>query len=361
MSGLEGLSLACNVMQLIDFIQQIVSMCRSIYESGKFESELETQGSSLQDASSEVVALLRSKKIAASKTTGAERRLLDLAPKCIQHAKDLQEEIAYLTPRQPGKMQALVATSKAVWRKRRLERLKANLADGRKLMETLILVRIFARVEKMCEDDPTPLGHMDQRLTSFISKYSEDHIALRKLMRDESEDIRGHVTVEASRTRDLVSLNVTARLKASERSIKQMVSTSSATLHENLIREMETIIIAAGNEQDHQGLLESLKYTDLNERKSSVRTAHSQTFEWIFKDNPRRLDQYSVAESHSDVIRIADVDHNVRDNVKENGSDEATVVGSEDGSQSDVEGKDRTSEASSPDCVQAPLWDNFVE
>lgn len=98
MSGLEGLSLACNVMQLIDFGQQTVSMCRSIYDSGKFEPELETQASSLQDASSGVVTLLRSKKVATAKTIGAERRLLDLAPKCIQHEKDLQEEIAYLTP-----------------------------------------------------------------------------------------------------------------------------------------------------------------------------------------------------------------------------------------------------------------------
>lgn len=75
-------------------------------------------------------------------------------------------------------MQALVATSKAVWRKRRLERLKANLADGQKLMETLILARIFARVEKMCENDPSSLARMEQRLTPFISRYSEDHAAL---------------------------------------------------------------------------------------------------------------------------------------------------------------------------------------
>ncbi|KAJ3959044.1 hypothetical protein N0V92_004376 [Colletotrichum tropicale] len=305
MSGLEGLSLACNIMQLIDFSQQTISMCRSIYESGKFEPGLETQAISLQDASSEVMTLLRSKKVATANTTGAERRLLDLAPKCIQHAKDLQEEIAYLTPRQPGKIQALVATSKAVWRKRRLERLKANLADGQKLMETLILVRIFARVEKMCEDDPNFLGHMDQRLTAFMSRYSEDQIALRKIVRDESEDIRGHVTDEASRTRDSVSLHVTARLNASEGSIKQMVSTSNATIQDNL----------------------SLKYTDMNERKNSVRTAHSHTFEWILKDNPRRIDEYSAAGSQPDVVEIADVDQNVRDNVKENASDEATIMG----------------------------------
>ncbi|KAF3808330.1 hypothetical protein GCG54_00006952 [Colletotrichum gloeosporioides] len=361
MSGLEGLSLACNVMQLIDFSQQTVSMCRTIYESGKFEPGLEAQASSLQDASSEVMTLLRSKKVATAKTTGAERRLLDLAPKCIQHAKDLQEEIAYLTPRQPGRMQALIATSKAVWRKRRLERLKANLADGQKLMETLILVRIFARVEKMCEDDPTSLARIDQRLTAFISRYSEDHAALRRIVRDESEDIRGHVTGEASKIRDSVSLHVTASLNVSERSIKQMVSTSSVTIQDNLVRELETINIAASSERDYQHLLESLKYTDMNERKNSVRTAHSQTFEWIFKDNPRRIDKYSVAGNQSDVIEIAGVDFNVKDNVEENGSNEATNVASENGTQSDVEGRDRSSEASSHDCTQAPLWDNFVE
>ncbi|KAF4878087.1 hypothetical protein CGCSCA1_v002902 [Colletotrichum siamense] len=362
MSGLEGLSLACNVMQLIDYSQQTVSMCRSIYESGKFEPGLEAQASSLQDASSEVVTLLRSKKVAAAKTKGAERRLLDLAPKCIQYAKDLQEEIAYLTPRQPGKIQALVATSKAVWRKRRLERLKANLADGQKLMETLILVRIFARVDRMCEDDPSSLARMDQRLTAFISRYSEDHAALRRILRDESEDIRGHIAEEASKTRDRVSQQVTASLNASERSIKQIVSKSSTAIHDNLIRELETINIAASSERDYQRLLESLKYTDMNERKNSIRTAHSQTFEWIFKDNPRRIDKYSVAGSQSDLIEVAGVDHNVKDNVEENGGgDEATNMGPEDGSQSSVEGRDRSSEASSNDSTQAPLWDSFVE
>ncbi|KAF5498000.1 hypothetical protein CGCS363_v008430 [Colletotrichum siamense] len=361
MSGLEGLSLACNVMQLMDFSQQTVSMCRSIYESGKFEPGLEAQASSLQDASSEVMTLLRSKRVATAKTTGAERRLLDLAPKCIQHAKDLQEEIAYLTPRQPGRMQALVATSKAVWRKRRLERLKANLADGQKLMETLILVRIFARVERMCETDPTSLARIDQRLTAFISRYSEDHSALRRVVRDESEDVRGHVTVEASKTRDSVSLHVTARLNATERSIKQMVSTSNAIIQDNLVRELETINVAASSEQDYHRLLQSLKYTDMNERKNSVRTAHSKTFEWILKDNYRRIDKYTIAGSQSDVVEIADVDQNIRDNVEDNGSDEATIVGSENGSQSDIEGKDRGSETSFNDCTQVPLWDNFVE
>ncbi|KAF4816663.1 hypothetical protein CGCSCA5_v006360 [Colletotrichum siamense] len=361
MSGLEGLSLACNVMQLIDFSQQTVSMCRSIYESGKFEPGLETQASSLQDASSEVMTLLQSKTVAASKTTGAERRLLDLATKCIQNAKDLQEEITYLTPHQPGKMQALVATSKAVWRKRRLERIKANLADGQKLMETLILVRIFTRVERMCEDDPTFLGHIDQRLTAFISRYSEDHAALRRIVRDESEDVRGHVTVEASKTRDYVSIHVTARLNATERSIKQMLSTSNATIQDNLVRELETINVAASSDQDHHRLLQSLKYTDMNERKNSVRTAHSKTFEWILKDNPRQIDKYSIAGGQSEVVEIADVDQNIRDNVEDNGSDEATVMGSGNGSQSDVEGKDRGSKTSFHDCTQVPLWDNFVE
>lgn len=336
-------------------------MCRSIYESGKFEPGLETQAISLQDASSEVMTLLRSKKVATANTTGAERRLLDLAPKCIQHAKDLQEEIAYLTPHQPGKMRALVATSKAVWRKRRLERLKANLADGQKLMETLILTRILARVEKMCEDDPSTLARTDQRLAALISRHPENHAALQRIVRDESEDVRDHVTLEASKTRDSVSLHVTARLNASERSIKQMVSTSTATIQDNVVRQLETINIAASSEQHHHRLLQSLKYTDMNERKNITRTAHSKTFEWILKDNPRRIDKYSIAGSQSDVVEIADVDQNVRVNGEENGSDEATIVGSENGPKSDVQGKDRSNEASSHDCTQVPLWDNFVK
>ncbi|KAK2063600.1 hypothetical protein LY76DRAFT_632566 [Colletotrichum caudatum] len=111
-----------------------------------------------------------------------EKRLLDLAAKCVKHAKDLEEEMGYLSPSQPGKLCALTTTPKVVWRKRRLDRLKGNLADAQKLMDTYILERLFSKAEGSFENNEKAFADLSQDLKAFVAQHSRSESALSKLV-----------------------------------------------------------------------------------------------------------------------------------------------------------------------------------
>ncbi|KAL0933333.1 uncharacterized protein CTRU02_212296 [Colletotrichum truncatum] len=329
MSGLEGiagLGLACNIMQLISFSHETVVICRRIHENGTPEPDLAEQAKSLKDLSDDLERSLKG-KASASSGAPADKRVLDLARKCIRHAKDLNEEIVYLTPSHPGKVAALVATPKAIWRKRRLERLKTNLADAQKLIETSILVRLFGKIDDSFEKNEKAFNGMSQQLKDFIHTYSQNSNLISKLVRDESKATRDHVTIATTQTRKEINSQITKELKSQEESINHTISISGAETQQALSHQMAISDAAIARERARQRLLASLKYARMNERKNDLKPAHLGTCQWIFGNSRCRDD------SASDWVTE---DESTSEYTNEN-SDEISETGKEDEKDSDIE------------------------
>ncbi|PVH93021.1 hypothetical protein DM02DRAFT_697748 [Periconia macrospinosa] len=268
MSGLEpvaALSFACNILQIIGVGIETVRVARQVYQDGALDSVLTDNATLLRNLSDRV----RSVNVVnpGTKLKAQDKQLLELAEKCRDASRDLQEEVNFLNG-QPTKAK-LVATlktaAKTTWRKRRLDRLDQRLKDTERLLQTGLLSRIYER----CVAIDDSLSSLDITLRDFIKDY-------RKEKHNATDLIKKHVSTESKRSESAVKSHVTQVVSQTENSIKQYI----ATAHKSAIEQENTEKIMAMRER----LLNSLKFDRMNERKNQIASSHPDTCTWLLQD-----------------------------------------------------------------------------
>ncbi|KAF4825901.1 hypothetical protein CGCSCA5_v000377 [Colletotrichum siamense] len=147
MSGVEAISMACNVMTIISFSLETIKLYRNIHEAGTPDPELAKNAEHIRKASSKVKRLLRKQQqldpAQRAMTTDEEKRLRDIASECLQYSKAIQQEIASTSPTKPGILRALKSTMKTMWRKPYRDQLKGHLQASQSTMNTAVNVQIL--------------------------------------------------------------------------------------------------------------------------------------------------------------------------------------------------------------------------
>lgn len=141
MSGLETLGLVCNVLQVISFARETISLCVAIYDGKNPDDHLKENAEQASALSADVEKYYASAK---TSPTPHEKRLAEVAHKCNIAARALEEEVLFLTGSQAkGNLAATIKTPvKTNWRKKRLRRLELSLQSCRDTMESHILVHM---------------------------------------------------------------------------------------------------------------------------------------------------------------------------------------------------------------------------
>lgn len=158
MSGLEptaALGLACNILQAIGVGRETVRIARQVYQDGALDPALADKAAALDDLSGRIRDATTTLTIttatpttagarAPSKPTARDKQLLDLAEKCLGAARDLREEVNFLSgsPSRSKLAATLKIAAKTTWRKRRLDNLERKLGDAEGLLRTGLLTRI---------------------------------------------------------------------------------------------------------------------------------------------------------------------------------------------------------------------------
>lgn len=142
MSGLEGLGIACNILQIISYTAETARLCHSVYEGGSPGGEMLPNATALQALTTTIDPEGPDQK---KPRTASEQSLIEVSRKCKVAAKAVIEEVNFLTK---GHMQGNLATTlkvaaKTNWRKRRLKRLDEDLKRHQDLLETHMLVRVW--------------------------------------------------------------------------------------------------------------------------------------------------------------------------------------------------------------------------
>ncbi|KAF6841830.1 hypothetical protein CMUS01_03433 [Colletotrichum musicola] len=146
MSGLEALSVACNVMAVIDFGLKTVELCRRIYETGQPDPELAASAARLGENSRNVNSLVSAK--APHGGTAAELHLQEVVVDCLACAKEVEDEVARISPRQHGPF------AKA------------------KTMDTSLGVQILEQVMDSGQLNVTTLESLRQEQKHFVTKHA---------------------------------------------------------------------------------------------------------------------------------------------------------------------------------------------
>ncbi|RTE71745.1 hypothetical protein BHE90_013849 [Fusarium euwallaceae] len=233
MSGFEALGLACCVFQTISFTRETASVCKAIYQGQKTpDSMLEENAAAMIQAADEVKASCR------VISTPEEKCLANIAGKCAETAKRLEEEVQKIT-------------------KLHKEELDGTLDRYRGTMQNLLINQICNRSKALELQQRQDHDKLDQKLQSFIANIAAGRTNMEDLLRTEGNLTREHITAEATRAVKSVEAHVTKETQ--ERELK------------------------AATENQRERLLGSLRFQEMNQRRNATTDPENATFERIFR------------------------------------------------------------------------------
>lgn len=150
MSGLEpiaALGLACSILQVVELGIKTVSAARRVYKDGELDPALKHNGTVLEDLSDQILSTTTAATVAGSgqaKPKPQDQQIFNLATKSQRAARDLVEEVNFLSGHSTkGKLVAtLKVVAKTAWRKKRLDKLEANLKEAERLLQMGLLTKL---------------------------------------------------------------------------------------------------------------------------------------------------------------------------------------------------------------------------
>ncbi|KAM6529814.1 hypothetical protein FALCPG4_007940 [Fusarium falciforme] len=276
MEPLAALGLACNIMQLISFGGEAISLCRKVYKTGEIDP-------SLKDYS------IQTAKICESLNDNLTQRQLNLGPDaltlqqkaimCKAAADKLNRELELLTPTggASGWRRGLTAPVKAIRHKHHLNELEKDLNNLKSSLDTQLLVGIFDLV------DPSQLKteiliESKGLLSTTLQRVASGQQALSQQILKALEGVQDRFNSEYLRN---------------QRMIEQQIAATTRDLQDERTRVQQE---KRGNEQrrycDH--LLKSLHFYARTERVNTIRQEYSDTCRWIFRPST----EYGLASDH---------------------------------------------------------------
>ncbi|KAF3009659.1 hypothetical protein E8E13_007930 [Curvularia kusanoi] len=309
--AIAGLSIAANVMQVIDFSKTTLATCRSLYADKSPAPGIAFNTNALSNAVGNLNTGLASCK------APIDKDLKYLAQELLKIADALQTEMKkFQIPQGTSKARVFGKALKFNFAgKRKVNELDASLSKLHLTLHTHILVRMDRELRSSDTMANVKLDDLDHSLRNVVVQLRSGHTDLESLLQQsfkrtedviihQSLSIQGGVTDEGIKIRDHVSSEIEP--------VKRHLENSQAETFDKMRRDR---------------LLESLYFEDMNTRSNQVVDAHEQTFGWIF--GPKD-DVNNSASSRPDVETLPNGDHTINDNNEEShGADHSSNTGSE--------------------------------
>ncbi|KAL8368305.1 hypothetical protein RB599_003970 [Gaeumannomyces hyphopodioides] len=266
MSGLEALGLVCNIFAVVDFSIKTVKFCKAVYEGAALDADrLSAVCASLETSTQD---LRRSYYAVTEARTKAEQDILDLSQKCQVAARELQEEVKFLTDgnAKGSLIKTVVVAIRKGWRKRRIHMREKSLEEFKALLETQLLFQILSKTQAIALTRQHEFSTFDQQLQHFVTQYAEGHTKLGDLVKAETQTVTAATRAEGQRLEKELKEHTKAEVIAG-------VAANSERLHQ--------LRIDGENAARLQKLLGSFKFLALNERRNHVTQSLEGTFDWI--------------------------------------------------------------------------------
>ena len=240
MDPLTTFSLACNVIQIVDFSTKVVKKCRELYKDGAL-----SDNRLIEDMAKELTNL-RSELVLPNQPT--RDQLLELGIKCSDTAAELVSEIQKLKVGETRKKrQVLGKTIKGILKRNVIEDVQKRLDDYISLLDNRILIDLRKRTDLLSIQQNKRFQDLDQRVQMVITNLAQgprNFDELKVLVSKESESVKEHIT--------------------------------------NEFRQQN---IALSHENHRKNFLKSLWFPEIDRRSETIREAHEKTFQWIYRSD----------------------------------------------------------------------------
>lgn len=243
--SVDVLSLACNIMAVIDSGQKFYQTVRDIYENGKPDTSAQSKATELLRLTDRLAA--SQERARRSDSVPEDNQLSQVARQCAEAATKLHDEIEKLAPSESsyrvGKLfRSLVAAVKRNWRHGRIEQLNESLERCQAIMQSTILVEMHTSGKAERVTNLENFARLEAIVQNFALAVSRNELEMSQLL-----DIRSlHQETQAVVHDGLAALEARADLKA-----------------------------------DFARLEKSLKFPGLNQRFNGVAERHEKSFQWL--------------------------------------------------------------------------------
>ena len=261
MDPLAGLSVACNIMQVIQFSVETLATFRQMRETAPPDVYIQKDGHSLLDMTKRLKKTLDTPE--ATDGISSDAALLRVCNELVGVVEALGERMRKVTP-QPGASKFKLAKkslSYQVKHKPKIKDLAQQLDTLKSTMQSEILGDLRNTLRDVQGDISPRLRDMDEDIQRFYTLVVAGHTQLEELVNRESGRIKETIKEEAQKTR--------------EGTIQR------AQGIENMIKETEDKKV---NTAAYKQFLGSFRFSEFNARRNMISTTHHETFEWVFED-----------------------------------------------------------------------------
>ncbi|KAK7903106.1 hypothetical protein LTR67_001123 [Exophiala xenobiotica] len=261
MEAIAAFSIACNIVQVVDFSLKILREGKQIADSGSTAKldEFTLVSKQLEDLCQDLDKSLQSAPKPISKS---DDNLLKVAQGCSRAAHDVHAKLGEIMTNKKGRRGKLDIMRKMVTSNRSITALYNKLREYERLLNTQILVQLSRRQEDIQLLQQSRSEQVDSQLRAFLAHLSQGVTEISEL-----------VTKCHEETRDLL-LN-------QQLAFQQSLDRQTTTLNEFNLKE-HTASAAA---QSRERLLASLYYPEVWHRQDQIASVHTQTYEWIFEED----------------------------------------------------------------------------
>ncbi|KAI1051394.1 hypothetical protein LB506_003721 [Fusarium annulatum] len=315
MSGAEaaiaGIGFLCNAMQIVTFgrdILQVYSHVRNEHcPDPRLKSYLESAKACFDDMNSSASRVLPS--------TRDQQQIIDIGKKLEESMTQLQSKFSELhiddTSRRGfrGKIEMGKKSLATLWQGKELESLEVNLKRYESLLHGVVLHRICNQSQAAEISSQQSFSELNTNLQSVIKQLADGRTWMSDLS-IESLETRNLITKEHETTRAAINTGFTTSQGALGR-FRDSVSRE----FQNMARRDQSKIF----EQEHNQLLQSLRFPDMRSRENHISENYPGTFDWVFENttdcsrsrspNWKESDDDSFQQSEENMDDDEDLEH----------------------------------------------------
>jgi hypothetical protein len=143
METIAALALACNVMQLISFSREVITLAKQAATSGSVDAGLADRASRLSEL---MISLDETLSQLPKPVPASHHGLRDVALKCRDASRDLRLELEKLAPskgRGLNVMRTLGSSLKIAARKSRIEKLEKTMLHWQQVLDSGLMLHVW--------------------------------------------------------------------------------------------------------------------------------------------------------------------------------------------------------------------------
>ena len=276
MEPLSALSLACNVLQLVEQSIEATRTCKQIYERGSLESN-----DNIEDLTKEVVSANQDVSTALSSSQSVRntrrRKLAQEANSTAQELHRVLNNIKYAKSQGSSNARVFKQTIRTLVKRGTIGRLEVRLKDQETFLRSGLLKAVYLTCNEAEIRQTAAFNKLHLGQQSIIVKYLDGNSKLFNEIVSETK---------ASEARIFASHAAqTAQLHKAIQNAESITSAQITAAETNLKAAIEGSRLQTATKHTKQRLLDYLRFDGMNQRQDMIENRvddFSNSFQWLF-------------------------------------------------------------------------------